>query len=218
MKKLLIPLLCSLVAAWSCSMESSYYAENAQDIVTVTENKLINDNGTVYTIAEKAATGLPELEQDKRYYIVFDILNQQFEIRLTQAILVEMVSAPELPEETEGLGNDPIMFQFTQLTRSHLDLGISYYYAPNSNYAHQIKFYSTLENAGSQMNIHIFHDGNNENPAAMEDKDLKIKGQVFSIPVSGWNNVSEVNIVCDVLTKDSATGQYTVTRRSYELQ
>ena len=53
MKKLLIPLLCSLLAAWSCNLDSSYYAENVPDIVTVTEHRLINDNGVVYTLAEK---------------------------------------------------------------------------------------------------------------------------------------------------------------------
>ena len=114
MKKLLIPLLCSLFAAWSCHLDSSYYAENVPDIVTVTEHRLINDNGVVYTLAEKSSENLPDLEEDKRYYIVFDILNQAFEIRLHSVIPVEIKVPEELPESTEGLGGDPVQVQFAQ--------------------------------------------------------------------------------------------------------
>lgn len=217
MKKLLIPVLCCLVATWSCGFESSYYVENAQDIVTILEHQLVNDNGVVYTLSEKAVASLPDLEEDKRYYIVFDILNQQYQIRLRNAIEAHIVTPEELPEQTEGLGSDPISFQFAQMGRKHLDMGINYYFAAGSDYAHQIKFYCTLENAGSQMNIHIYHDGNNENPTTLAEKDIKMDSRIISIPVSEWKTVNEVNIYCDVLAKDPATGEQKITRRMYSL-
>ncbi|MBR3990142.1 MAG: hypothetical protein IKI85_06310 [Bacteroidales bacterium] len=218
MKKLLIPLLCSLFAAWSCHLDSSYYAENVPDIVTVTEHRLINDNGVVYTLAEKSSENLPDLEEDKRYYIVFDILNQAFQIRLHSVIPVEIKVPEELPENTEGLGGDPIQVQFAQYGRRYMDLGINCYFAAGSDYARQLKFYYTLENADSQLNIHLYNDGNNENPAKMDEKDLKIQSHIISIPMAKWESITEVNLSCDVLTKDATTGEFTITRRNYQLR
>lgn len=215
MKKLLIPLLCSLVAAWSCDFKSTYYVENAPDIVNVIDSRLINDQGVVYTITDKATTNLPNLEDGKRYYIVFDILNQQFDILLRNVTPVSIITPAILPDETEGLGSDPIKIQFAQGNRSYIDLGIAYPVAAGSNYARQLKFYYTLENADSQLNIHIFYDGNNENPTKMEEKDLKSEFSVFSIPISQWTKIQEVNISCDVLATDYSTGKYTIVHRTY---
>lgn len=218
MKKLLIPLLCSLVAAWSCDFKNTYHVENAQDIVNVTNSRIINDFGVEYTLTDKASTQLPSLEEGKRYYIVFDVLNQQLEIVLRNVLPVSVVSPADLPDETETLGSDPIKIQFGQANRSYVDFGISYPVAVGSNYARQIRIYYTLENADSQLNIHIFYDGNHENPVTMDDKDLKAESGVFSIPISQWKDVQEVNITCDVLATDFNTGKDTVVRRTYSLK
>lgn len=219
MKKLLIPLLCSLVAAWSCNFENSYYVENAHDIVTVDESqRLINDNGVVYTISENTSN-LPALKEESRYYISFDILNQQFQIRLRSANPVDICTLEQLPAETEGLGQDPVNPLFSQASRYYLDLGISYYVASGSDYAHQIKFYYTLDNAESQLNIHVYHDGNGESPVSMEEKDLKLESKVISMPISQWvKTVNEIVIHFDVLVKDSTTGKYVTARREYTLR
>lgn len=213
MKKLFIPLICSLIAAWSCNMEGTYYAENMQDIVTILEHKLVNESGVVYNVTEKG-NSLLEMEEGERYFIVFDILNRNLDIRLTNVLPVSIKSAAPVPTE-EITAHDPVSLLFSSIGPKYMDLGFNYQCAKNSNYAHTLTFYYTLNNADSQLNLFLYHDGNDENLSKMSAKDLETRTSIISIPISQWQNVKEVTLTCDILAQDASTGAYSVVRHTF---
>ena len=98
MKKILFPLLCCLVAFWSCNMKGSYSANNVQDIVTVGDHELVSDTGVKYYVLE-VPKDAPALEVGKRYYIVFDILNIDYDISVSSVIPVQIVVPTEASAE-----------------------------------------------------------------------------------------------------------------------
>lgn len=211
MKKLLIPLL--LCLAVSCHMEGTYYAENMQDIITVAEeNQLVSDNGIIYTL--QTGTSIPNWMEGERYYIVFDILNRDLEIRLKSAHLMHIMEAAPAPEEPVA-AHDPVQFAFNQVGSKYMDLILAYSKADGSNYAHNFSVYYTVNNADGQLNLFLYHDGNDENLSKMESKDLKQDNYLLSIPINRWTNLTEITLTCDVLVQDTATGEYEVVRRTF---
>lgn len=217
MKKLLIPILCCLLAAASCTIGGSYSATNMQDFVTLDQGKLVNDNGVVYTLTEIAGKDLPTLEEGRRYYVVFDILNEHLEVRLKHAVTareITPVPAPDNVEETEI--KDPLTFRINAVGPKYWDLGIVYYRDPKNNFTHDINAYYRLEDAGSSLHMYVFHDGNNENPTHMEVKDLIEDAMVVSIPVSAFQGITNYLLTFDVLSQNTSTGEYKIDRRTIE--
>ena len=197
MKKLLIPLVCSLIAAWSCNVESTYRATNVQDIVTVIQNQLVNDSGVLYTISS-TPKDMPELIEGNRYYMLFDILNRQFEIDIKSVINIDIINPGEDTGE-ELTAHDPIIIQFNYIGKKYIDLAFTYYYDPTSNCAHDVFVHSIYEN--KQLKLRLYHDGNNENPVMMSEDLLKQKTRIISIPL-GDREVNSVSITTDLLGTD----------------
>lgn len=215
MKKLLIPLICGLLATWACTpFENDYHAENMQDIITINENLMVNDYGVVYTLKENACDNLPALEEGKRYFIVFDVLNRLFEIRLNKILNIDITTPRPLPENQEIAGNDPVVFQNT-VGKMYWDLAITTYKAKNSNYEHKTSYYYTIDSIENKLTLHIYHEGNNENPSTMTNDQLEAETQIISIPLSNFKDITSYAVCCDVLVKNAETGKYEVARHTY---
>ena len=216
MKKILFPLLCCMVAAWSCNLDGSYSAKNVQDIVTVaTDHQLVSDTGVKYYVTE-VAKDAPALEEGKRYYIIFDILNINYDISIYTVMPVQIVTAEEEDENEDITAHDPIQVVFNWIGRSYVDLGFSYYCDETSNCAHDVFARYTLTNGGSHLKISLYHDGNDENPASMDPKLLKKEDRIISIPISQWD-LSSVTLSLDILSTDR-DGNYVVERKEYSSQ
>ena len=41
---------------------------------------------------------------------------------------------------------------------------------------------------------------------------------INALYMAKWESITEVNLSCDVLTKDATTGELTITRRNYQLR
>lgn len=216
MKKMLFTLLCCLTAAWSCNIDGSYSAKNVQDIVTVAaDQQLVSDTGVTYYVSE-VAKDAPALEEGKRYYIIFDILNINYDISISTVIPVQIVVAEEVDDTEEITAHDPIQVVFNWIGRRYIDLGFSYYCDETSNCAHDVFARYTLTNGGSLLKLFIYHDGNDENPASMDPKLLKTESRIISIPISQWD-LSSVTLSLDILSTDR-DGNYVVERKEYSSQ
>lgn len=211
MKKLLIPLLLSLAAAWSCNIDGSYTAKNMNDIVIKQEHGLVSDTGLEYTVVE-VYKNAPEMEMGGRYYIVFDILNNKYEISITQIVPVQVVNPEEAAQGEEIKAHDPIDIIFNWLGNKYLDLAFYYYYDKKSDCAHDIFVRYSISNTGI-LNLSIYHDGADENPSVRDIDDLKLGTKIISIPISQWE-FNAMNVTLDVLNKN-ADGTYTVERKTF---
>lgn len=214
MKKLFIVLICSLVAAWSCHIDGSYSATNVQDFVTITEGKLVNDLGVVYTVSDKASE-VPELLEGQRYYLLFDILNKYYDISIIQGIHVDVLETAKATEADAQLtAHDPVVVQLNWIGGNYIDLGFKYYYDPASDCAHNVFCHYALEDGNKTKHFYLYHDGNNENPAAMDMDKLKEKLRIISIPLGNLDGIDQVCLSLDLLGVD-AEGKYQVVSQTY---
>lgn len=216
MKKLLIPLVCSLIAAWSCNLEGSYSAQNVWDIVTIQQHKLVNDSGVVYNVSS-APKDMPELEEGKRYYLVFDILNKSYEIAVQTCLPVAILVPTPADEAEEITAHDPILVQFNYIGSKYIDLGFNYYYDDRSNFAHEVFGRYTIsvdpQDGNHILNLSLYHDGNSENPAVMDEASLKLGTRIVSIPVDAWD-FKAVTLTVDILSTND-DGKYVVESKTY---
>lgn len=210
MKKLLIPLVCGLFAICSCNLEGSYSATNVQDIVTIVEHQPMNDLGVQYTITKKAQD-TPELTEGNRYFMLFDILNRQYEISVKSASPVEILPAQAVDPAEEIKGHDPIQIYFNWIGSRYMDLAIGYYFDEKSNYARTFQARYSLDEA-STLNVFLYLDGNNENPASMDENNLKQNTHFVSIPISDWD-FKAVTLTVDILT--STSEGYVIEQKTY---
>ena len=213
MKRLLIPFICCLVAAWSCTLgDATYYVENAQDIITINEGLLVNDNGIVFTMKEDATTSSYRFEEGHRYFILFDVLDYSYHIRLKEVNPFTYTTTEPLPEE-EVTFNDPIRISYNSVSKNYWDVVFFTYQKTNSNYAQQIFYYHEFDQTTGLLKLHIYVDGNNENPVTMEEKDLKVESHLVSIPLRYFKNVTDFALTFDYLQKKN-DGGYEIIRRT----
>ena len=209
MKKLLIPLIFSLVAAWSCNVGTTYSATNVQDIVTIVEHQLVSDGGVLYTVTA-APKDMQELQEGHRYYLLFDILNQYFDIEIKSVVPIDIITpAEDTGEEVQA--HDPVIVQFNYIGKKYIDLAFTYYYDPTSNCAHDV-FVNALRDK-KKLQLTLYHDGNDENPTKMSEESLKQNTRIISID-KGDQELESVSLTLNLLGKDEK-GNYAILTKTY---
>ena len=210
MKKLLIPILCCLLAVTSCQMINSYQAQNMRDIVTMDQGRLVNDNGVVFNIVE-VGEDVPELEEGYRYYVLFDILNQNLDIFVKDAVRTKIINAQPVPDNLDEIeADDPIEVSFYNLGAHYWDIGLYYYDQDRSDFYHTFPVYYGLEDGGQKLHLYVFHEGDDENPAKMSMDELVTRFIVISVPIAEFKDIDLYALTCDVLTQNTPTGEYEV--------
>ena len=212
MKKLIPFILAILPLVVSCKLEDTYTQTNVQEMVTVREGVLLNDNGYVLNVKEDALGTDKWKIEGNRYLALFDILNRALDIRLKDVLEAAIVYPGEFDEGQE-YPSDPLILEMTGFSGGYLNLGLSYYKAKGSHAAHPIRFFEEVK--GSQHNLHIFHEGNGEDPTRMEESDLETTIVIFSLPLE-LKSSERVSLVMDVITTDSA-GKKTVEEKTINL-
>ena len=215
MKKL-IPLLLCLVAAWSCKMEGSFYYQNCQDFVTLTEGLLMNDYGVVYTISDVASdkVNIPTVS-GRRYFLYFDIVNANQEILLKSTT---DVSVPQVLPVTDPApeAHDPIAISFNSISPSYLNLGIVFHKSKTSEYVHRFYVQYARDEETNNIVFYFYHDGNDENPASADISTLEEDSCIISIPLFGYDwTLSGLQFNCHVLQKKADDSGYEVVQRIY---
>ncbi len=212
MKKLIPFILAVLPLVASCKMEDTFTQTNVQEMVTVKEGVLLNDNGYVLNVKEDAVGAANWKIEGNRYLALFDILNRALDIKLKDVIKASIV----YPAEYDGEGEypaDPVGLEMTGYSGGYLNLGLSYYKAKGSNAAHPIRFYDEMK--GNLHYLHISHEGNGEDPTRMDEKDLETAFSIFSLPLE-LGSSDRIALVMDVIVTDS-TGKKTVEEQTVNL-
>ena len=212
MKKLIPFILAVLPLVASCKMEDTFTQTNVQEMVTVREGVLLNDNGYVLNVKEDAVGTANWKIEGNRYLALFDILNRALDIRLKDVIKASIIYPAEYVGDEE-YPTDPVGLEMAGYSGGYLNLGLSYYKAKGSNAAHPIRFYDELK--GKLHYLHISHEGNGEDPTRMDEKDLETAFSIFSLPLE-LGSSDRIALVMDVIVTDS-TGKKTVEEQTVNL-
>ena len=210
MKKLVL-LAGILLAAVSCKMESTFYMENVAALANVAEGKLFSDEGIVFNVTENASKKQDYLVEGARYYMRFDILNREMDIRIRD--LQDVVICPSEAQGQLNIGHDPVILQQASISGGYLNLVIVYYKAKASEYEHQMHVMHAID--VKRLKLMLFHDGNDENPSAMDSSLLETVTGYYSIPLKGFD-FSSMELTYNVLTSDSE-GKATVTSTTVQM-
>ncbi len=206
MKKYLLPLVACL-AAWSCNLKGTYYIENADDFVTTRDSKLVNDYGATYTVTEDSS-GKKWKEEGMRSYIVFDITDRDYNITL-KSVTPAIISEPVQNELANEDPHDPISPVKAFVSGGYLNMVINYYVQKGSDFLHTVSLlYQKPE--GGVMNLYLLHDGNNENPAYIDEDKLETVSKTYCFPlkelVNNTSGLSSLTLTIDSLIAKSDEG------------
>lgn len=174
MKRLLICILAA-VAVSACKMpEATFYASNCRDFLTVYKGSLVSDSGALFTVLNDA-TDAKWLTCD-RVYAEFDVENINYDITLKRYVpcYVEMPDY-DIPEEgAEGDFKDIISIADHSLGRSgYLNFRVIYTDDPTTDYPHRTAIYFKMSEDKSTLSLALFHDGNSEDIAHMDESALR---------------------------------------------
>lgn len=204
MKRFLIPLVLCCTAIWSCDVKSTYSASNVYDIVTAEGKYLVNDYGVMFNVVSNESTVKNWQEEGARYFMNFDILNQDMDITIKSLDRFTIFTPQDLPEDGLTTG-DPIIMQFARLSTFAVDLNVAYYRSKTSTFTPVLSCYSE----GSKLYLHL--DGNGENPVNMDKEQLITESRFISIPLTEAQKADLENITlsADVLAQDD-NGEYVI--------
>ena len=197
MKKLVL-LAGILFAAVSCKMESTFYMENVASLANVSEGILYSDEGVVFNVTENASKKQDYLVEGARYYMVFDILDREMDIRIRD--LQDVVIYPSQSQGLIPLYKDPVVLRQASISGGYLNLVIAYYKSKASKYEHKMHFRHVKD--GKILKFTLYHDGNNENPSVMDSEELETAVTYYSVPLSGFE-FSGMELTYSTLSYDS---------------
>ena len=222
MKKYLTALLFLVFAVSGCEFKDVFYITNTADMVTVTEGQIVNDYGYVYAITQDNTDKAWNEEDGARLYIVFDVLNRQYDIALKQylkATVSQPVNGVPLPEEGGALGADPVEVINNRISGGYLNLVMQYYRMPSSDHVHRMSI-RYIDNAETNtLELRLLHDGNGENPAQRSSSDLVQDACVYCFPLEGMapkGSTRSLTLTIDYLNT-TADGKSEIKQATYSL-
>lgn len=212
MKKriLLLIAVCALTAV-SCMRESTFIVNNYVDFAVSSGGKLFTDTGYQLTVSNNASGSSAYQEDNKRFYLICDILNRDLDILLKTLEPVTIKDAlPYEPDEEEP--DDPVSVSHS-FGGGYMNLLVDYSYRPGSQYEHKINLFQETRNG--ELCLYLLHDGNHENTAYMSESELKRETRYFSFPIRDILSSRDYAAVSLTLyeLKDN-----TVNRKTYYLQ
>ena len=209
MKKLVL-LAGIMLAAVSCKLESTFYMENVAALVNVAEGKLLSDEGVLFNVTDNISKKQDYLVDGARYYMRFDILNREMDIRIRD--LQDVVICPS-EAQAEFAGHDPVILQQASVSGGYLNLVLVYYKAKASTYGHTMSFRHEIED--KSLKLTLFHDGNDENPSTTDSSLLESITSYYSVPLTGFD-ASTMRFAFNMLTYDSE-GKATVVSTTLQI-
>ena len=201
MKKILLPLVCCLMAT-SCLKENTFYMENYTDFATFYEGKLVTDNAYRFSVVDNQSGTEAWKKEGERFFIKCDILNRNLEIRLKNVLHVDIEEALPYTEE-ENEPDDPVEVMDQSISGGYINLALEYFANPSSNAAHVLSCYYEANAAQDEFTFYVLHEGNDE----------------LSIPL--WNLLkkgtpTKLNL-CLYQLKKAQDGTYTIERSTFPL-
>lgn len=208
MKKLVLALVC-LATLCACQMEDVFVITNCSNFVSVIDGKMTDDSGGVATITESDVQESTWNKEGARWYVIYDVLNRNYDLKLKSVEPCTVVDSELLPEEVQPGG--PIVPGENYLSAKYFNLRIAQYRKKGSDYPYSAKLYYTVK-SGAQLQFRIVCDDNGENPVNMDESLLEQQIFSYSFSMDGIIDPEKqytVEVIWDALSKDS-DGKYVI--------
>lgn len=204
--------------AVSCLKEDMFSIQGYQDFATAYQGKLVTDNGLSLTIVKNESGNENWKNEGERFLILCDILNRNLETTLKGVQDVDIVH-PVPYTESEDEPDDPVDVFNHSISGGYINMVLEYYTNPTSNTAHVLSFYYETNAAKDEFTFHVLHEGNDENPAFMDEKKLEKVSEVVSVPI--WDLLkrstpTKLNL-CLYQLKKAQDGTYSIEQNTYPL-
>lgn len=186
MKHAWITLLALALTLTSCKLDDTFSASNLHAFVTVKGGTFVDDAGGSCTIVQDL-TDKGWNEEDSRHFIIYDILNRNWDIMLREyyraRIQAPVNGWPEEGWETQP-GTDPVVFVTHSFSGGYLNLVLQYYYKPDTDCPHDMVLLYQEREADDELHLVLKHTGNGENPVDMDTANLKLDVRVYCFPIT----------------------------------
>jgi hypothetical protein len=121
--------------------------------------------------------------------------------------------------EEENEPDDPVEVMDQSISGGFINLALEYFANPSSNAAHVLSCYYEANAAQDEFTFYVLHEGNDENPACMDEKKLEKQSEVLSIPL--WNLLkkdtpTKLNL-CLYQLKKADDNTYTIEQSTFPL-
>lgn len=216
MRKAWILLLGLVMGLTSCHFEDVFTATNLRAFVTVKEGTLVDDTGGSCSIVQDGTDGAWKTE-DARLYILYDILNRNWDIALKgylTCIIQNTEPAPvvEEGEEVQEVQLDPIIPVDHSFGGGYFNFVLDYYLLPGAETPHDMHLYAGKNGAEDALMLRLIHEGNGENPAAMSIDQLKTARRAYCFPIS--TTLSNIYLTLPILYRNE-NDEYIVQEMTY---
>ncbi|MBO4341256.1 MAG: hypothetical protein J5835_07505 [Bacteroidales bacterium] len=187
MKKFILTALSAVLLLSSCIVlndQDTYSITNLSDFVTVQGESLITDYGTVLTVREDK-TDKAWKNDGGRLYALFDVIDRQLSIRLKSytPVMVQAIDPAYKPGEDE-LPGDPVEIALCGFSaKGYLNLIIGYYSKKDTECPHNVKLGYIESEDKAKLTFCLYHDGEGENPTAIDATLLEHKYRAMSFPI-----------------------------------
>ena len=194
------------MAVTSCILDDPEYSvTNVNNYLNYNDGILMNDAGVTFTVKEDL-TDTKWKAEGNRFYATFDILNIGYDICLKSYLETIIQNAEPLPEVEgeEGIHGDPVSIVDCCLSGIYLNLIIGFYAKAGTDNAHDMHLY--WKDDHSTLSLVLIHNGNGENPVAMDINDMTFLTRVYCFPIYDLVMPGEqrsVVLSIDALAKES---------------
>lgn len=200
MKRFLIPLLASLLAAVSCNLKDVFIVNNMEEFVTCKQTFLVSDLGNTYTVTSSAIPQSEWQQEGKRFYALFDIQNRELEINLKSLKPVDIIT-PDPKQDPAPEYGDPMYLDHANISGGYVNFLFQTWSAKGSDFAQRL--FWEQEVVDRELRIYLYVDGNDENPAHLSDSQLEVTDHIVCLPFDTEASYRSVTLYTKVIQQKS---------------
>jgi len=180
MMKKIAAVLFTVLAVCSCEMKDVFTLSNQRAFVSVKDGHLTDDYGFPLNIVESNVKEEDWNTEGSRWFITYDVLNRQFDLRLNTVEACTVVLPESGTVETTG---DPVIPGENAISGGYFNIRLEHYAKKGSTYPRQMHLYCEVDDTRGTISFRLYNDGGGENPAAVSEKDLEKVCVSYSFPL-----------------------------------
>ena len=173
-------MLC-LGALSACTLQDVFTLTNQHCFASVKDGALVDDSGYAANITESAVPESTWKVEGARWYVSYDILNRNYDVKLTAVEASTVAPTEPLPEDLQPGG--PMAVGENSVTGKYFNIRISHSRKKGSDYPYSAKLFYSVPTIGTGLNFRLVVDDNGENLLNFKEDELETAWLVYSFKI-----------------------------------